>query len=470
MKRVTIFAAGYFALAAVLIFAGCAGVPADSTQVVHPKNIIILFADGAAPTQWELGKYAARHLRNAPFVTTDVVFRDGVLGVLSTHPHNAFITDSAAAATAMSSGTKVDNYSVSIAPDGTPLRTFMDRARAAGKKIGLVSTAEIYDASPAGFSAGAKRGEDQSIVDQYFALEPDLLIGGGRDYFLPKGTPGGKRSDDRDMVAEFARKGYQIVLTPQELKAAAGPKVLALFADASMAFEIDRDPARQPSFKEMTEAAIRLLARDAPNGFVLFVENQKVDTAGHHNDIAAMIRELWTFDDGVQVALDFQRRTPDETLLIVTADHETGGLSPTYLQKTPGSVSRSDRFFVGPAHFEMVSRIKGSLASAVRALGKQPTAEQLDAVLADRFPGFTLDADLREVILARKPVERSFTYVPHSTLGLMIARQTGFYWATSGHTTEPVLVGAMGPGAQLFRGYRDNTDFGKSLHRLITGH
>jgi alkaline phosphatase len=458
---------GGILLFCALVCAGCAGVPADRTQGGIPKNIIIMFADGAAPTQWEVGKYAARHLRNAPYATTDVVFREGAVGLLSTHAHNAFVTDSAAAATAMSTGTKVNNYMVSIDPDGTPLRTFMEMAKAAGKKIGLVTTAEIYDASPAGFSARAKRGEDQAIVDQYLELEPDVLIGGGRNYFLPKGAPGGKRSDDRDIVAAFSQKGYQIVRMPQELTSATGPRLLALFADESMAFEIDRDPATQPSFTEITQAALRVIARDAPNGFVLFVENQKIDTAGHDNDIAAMMRELWTFDEGVKVALDFQRRTPAETLMIVTADHETGGLSPTYLQKTPGSVSRSDRIFVGPAQFEMVSHIKSSLASAVKTLGKKPTGDALDAVIAERFPGFKLDTDLREAILADRPIERSYTYNPHNTLGRMIARQTGFYWATSGHTTEPVLVGAMGPGAELFRGYQDNTDFGKHLHELI---
>ena len=102
-----------------------------------------------------------------------------------------------------------------------------------------------------------------------------------------------------------------------------------------MAFDIDRDPTVQPSFAELTQAALRVIARAAPNGFVLFVENEKVDTAGHHNDIAAMMRELWVFDDGVKIALDFQRRTPAETLMIVTADHETGGLSPRHTCRRP---------------------------------------------------------------------------------------------------------------------------------------
>jgi len=85
------------------------------------------------------------------------------------------------------------------------------------------------------------------------------------------------------------------------------------------------------------------------------------------------------------------------------------------------------------------------------------------------FPGFKLDADLREMILKQKPLERNHTYVVQNALGRMVARQTGIYWGTAGHTSEPVLVGAVGPGADLFRGYRDNTDFGRNLLRLIDG-
>jgi len=90
-------------------------------------------------------------------------------------------------------------------------------------------------------------------------------------------------------------------------------------------------------------------------------------------------------------------------------------------------------------------------------------------LLAKHFPGFRLDADLRALILAGKTSERNFAYAPQSALGMMVARQTGFYWGTSGHTPEPSVVGAIGPGAELFRGYQDNTDFGKHLHQLIQG-
>lgn len=464
----------FFLLCAMaLLLGGCASGPLpDSTVTARPKNIIILFADGVAPVQWEFGRYTSRALRNTSFAATDIVFRDGVLGLLSTYSHDSMVTDSAAAGSAMSTGVKVDNGSVSMAPDGSSPRTVMQAAKAAGKRIGLVTTAEIHDATPAAFSVNVKNRRDgQAIVDRYFALEPDVLIGGGSDFFLPKGTAGGKRADGRDMVAEFAQKGYQIARTPAAMKAAGGGRLLALFADEDMSFEIDRDPAKEPSTAEMARTALDLLSRDNPNGFVLLVENENTDTAGHHNDVAALMRALWAFDDALKAALEFQRQAPGETLILVTGDHETGGLSVTYALRDVSGPGANERINPSVKELEMIQRITMSLAVLDQTLGSVPRGEDLDALVAKHFPGFKLDADLREAVLKRMPLERNLMgYGPaRAALSRMVSRQTGFYWGTTGHTTEPVAVGALGPGAQLFRGYQDNTDFAQHVHRLIDG-
>lgn len=454
-------------LAVAVLGAGCAGLPGGGGQVEAPKNIIIMFADGAASTQWDFGRYSSHVLRKQPFVTTEVVFRQGVLGLASTSPHGSYITDSAAAGSAMGTGHKVENGSVAIAPDGTLLPTVMQTAKARGRRIGLVTTATVYDATPVAFSFHAKsRRDSQMLVDQYLTLEPDVLMGGGADYFLPVGAPGGKRKDGKDVVAAFRAKGYQVARNTAEMKAAGGPKLLGLFADDDMDFELDRDPAAEPTTAEMAVAALKVLAANSPNGFVLLVENENIDTAGHSNDAASLMRALWAFDDAVKVALEFQRANPD-TLVIVTGDHETGGFSPTYAQKDLSSMSSSNRFYVGEAQVRMLERITMSFNRLHERLGRKPSAEALDALLAKHYPGFTLDADLRELILKQRPLDRNFTYNPHNVFGRMVARQTGFYWGTSGHTPEPVLVGAMGPGAELFRGYQENTDVGKHLLRLI---
>src|SRR5262245_55395481 len=417
-----------------------------------PRNIIIMFGDGAAPTQWDFGRYSSRVLRGQSFATTDVVFREGTVGLLTTSPHGPYVTDSAAAASAMSTGFKVENGAVSVAPDGKPLRTIMQAAKAAGKRIGLVTTATVYDATPAAFSLNAKsRRDSQALVDQYAALEPDVLMGGGADYFLPAGTPGGKRKDGRDIIAAFRAKGYQIARNTAELKSAAGARLLGLFADEDMDFEIDRDPAQEPTTAEMAAAALRALSQQSPNGFVLLVENENTDTAGHQTDAASLMRALWAIDDAVKVALEFQRRNPD-TLLIVTGDHETGGFSPTYALKDLSVLSHTNRFYTGDAELRMLERITMSFAAVREHLGDKPTGEALDALIAKHFPGFVLDTDLRALILAGRTSERNSGYAPHSALAMMVARRTAPHGAAPGATREPLGVHGRVPGEDSRRG------------------
>ena len=135
--------------------------------------------------------------------------------------------------------------------------------------------------------------------------------------------------------------------------------------------------------------------------------------------------------------------------------------------KDLSSLSGSNRFTSGDEHLKMLGRITMSLTRVREQLGSKPSGEALDRLIAEHFPGFRLDADLRDLILGRKTNARNLGYVPQNMLGQMVARQTGYYWGTSGHTVEPVAVGAIGPGADLFRGMQDNTDFAKHLHRLL---
>jgi alkaline phosphatase len=292
-----------------------------------------------------------------------------------------------------------------------------------------------------------------------------VLLGGGADQFLPDGVDGGKRKDKRDVLAAFRAKGYAVARTGAELRAATGRRLLGLFAPGVMGYAIDHAPD-EPSFADMTRAALAVLSANSPQGFFLFVENENIDTAGHRNDAAALMRDLWAFDDAVRVALEFQRGSP-ETLIVVTGDHETGGLSVTYALKDLGDTSSRNRFYAGKTQLALLSGITISFDRALAMLGKTPTTEALDKLLAAHFPGFRLDPDLRDGILKGQLLERNYTYAVPNALGRMVARQTGIYWGTSGHTTEPVVVGAIGPGAERFTGYRDNTDFGRVLHGLL---
>jgi alkaline phosphatase len=453
----------WLCVAAAILLVSCA-TPQGTAQ--RPRNVIVLYADGVAITQLEFGRYSSRALRNSGYAVTDTVLGQGSIGFLTTHPHEAFATDSAATASAMSTGVKTTIGAIGVGPDGKPERTAVEVAKAQGKRVGLVTTAEIYDASPAAFSVHTRnRGNYADIVDQYLALEPDVILGGGSDQFLPEGASGGKRKDQRDVLAAFVGKGYTVARNAAELRAASGARLLGLFSDDAMDFEIDRASTPQPSYAQMVAAALKSL-ENSPQGFFLFAENENTDTAGHRNDAAALMRDLWAFDEGVQVALEFQKRHPD-TLIVVTGDHETGGLSITYAQRDLKDLTSRNRFYAGNEHLKLLAGITISFDKAFDALGKTPTSADLDKLVSTHFPGFRLDDDLREAILKRQSLERNYTYAVRNALGRMVARQTGVYWGTSGHTTEPVVVGAIGPGAERFRGYHDNTDFARILRELF---
>ncbi|QWE11587.1 alkaline phosphatase [Polynucleobacter sp. AP-Titi-500A-B4] len=447
------------------------------TAQSKPKNIIILFADGATNSQYEFGRYSSAQLRQQPFAVTDVVMARGHYQLMKTESANYFVTDSAAAASAMSTGYKVNNGAISITPDGKSPPTLMQIAKQNGKRIGLISTAPIYDASPAAFSVHAKsRRDNESIVNQYVELVPDVLMGGGLNFFLPKTVAGGKRQDDQNIVEIFKAKGYQYISTPVELNLVRNNKLLGLFAEEDIDYEIDRNPQEMPNLAQMVTTGLKVLnAKQAKDkGFVLFAENENTDSAGHQNDVAALMRDLWAFDDAVKVALEFQKQNPD-TLIIVTGDHETGGFSPTYGRKNLGPAGPSNYQNVTPNQLKQIERYTMSLnkffekfkATVKQGASSSELKTSLDKLLQEGFPGLVLEDDLREKILNSGQLEPNSNYLPSNILALAIARQTGFYWGTSGHTPTPITVAAIGPGSQVFKGVDDNTAFAAKLRQLI---
>ena len=292
-------------------------------------------------------------------------------------------------------------------------------------------------------------------------------MGGGADYFLPETVPGGKRKDGRDVIAAFRARGYTVARNPAELTAASGAKLLALFADDDMDFEIDRDPAREPTTAEMAAAALKALAQQSPNGFVLLVENENIDTAGHHNDAASLMRALWAFDDAVKVALEFQRRHPD-TLVIVTGDHETGGFSPTYALKDLSAVVEQQPLLRrrrapadARAHHDVVQRREGEARQEPVRRGARPGAGRALSRLPARSGPARADPRRARSTSATSPIAperaRAHGRAPDRLLLGHVRTHARSRWSSE----------RSGPERQLFRGYQDNTDFGRHLHQLI---
>ena len=474
------FKARIFAFAlGILSIAYTQSILAQNTALpTKPKNIIILFADGVTGTQLEFGRNSSQLLRQQPFAATDTVMKHGSFALMGNQPADAYTTDSAAAATAMSTGYKANNGAIAITPDGESPPTIMAIAKAQGKKIGLITTATIYDASPAAFSVHAQSRRDSAhIVNQYAELLPDVLMGGGADFFLPKSESGGKRLDGKNILDRFKAKGYLVVNEVGPLTKAHSEKLLGLFSMEDMDAEIDRAATVQPSLAQMVSAALKTLSSQGKKskGFVLFAEDENTDTDGHRNDTAALMHDLWAFDDAIKVALEFQKANPD-TLIIVTGDHETGGFSPTNGPKNPGLENGNRSNSVALAQLKKINAFKASTqqfadvaAVKVREGYSQKKLEEfIVQYLQNEFPGMALDDGLKEQLTSQLSKGVVSNYSPVANiLSQAIARQTGFHWGTTGHTNEPIVAAAIGPGSQLFRGYQDNTDFARKLQQLL---
>ena len=297
------------ALVPVLMAVGCA-VPGflPSGEATRARNVILISGDGMGPAHIE----AARRDSAAGLELDRLELRGRMVTGPPDDPDEK-VTDSAAAATAWSTGSRTSNGSVGVDADGDPLPTFGRAAAAAGRATGLVTTTSVTDASPAAFFASVPdRTLESRIARQYVdGGGPDVILGGGRDVW----------SSD-DLLDRARAAGYRYADDAEALAAAGDGKVLGLFADEEM-WKSSR--GRAPSLATLTTAALGRLSAD-PDGFFLCVEEERVDEASHANDDDAMLAAMRNLDEAVGVARRFADANP-ETLVIVTGDHETGGLS-----------------------------------------------------------------------------------------------------------------------------------------------
>ena len=434
-----------------------------------PKYVFLFLVDGGGPTHLEIARQYRQHINNEGMVIIDKIMTEGSVGVMTTHAANSLSTDSAAAATAMASGCKAKIGALGVCADGTVAVSAMEIARRRGMKLGLATNSTIYDASPAAFVCHVPNRKDYTaILRRYLEMAPDILLGGGLDQFLPKGQSGSQRTDDSDLISEFTKLGYQSVTNLPQLQRASSGKVLGLFNLLEMNFELDRDKQNEPSVFDLTEAAIRLL--HGPRGFFAFIETENIDRASHANDIASVIHDYREFDRAVGLAYEFYRKYPRDTLIIVASDHESGGLGMTLALKDLSSTKGNNQVAGILDDFKKLQRIEISLQKAAKQLGPNPTTTAVDKLMAEHFPGFNLAPEFREKVVNSQLMSRTIFAEPVSNaLGMMVANNTQIYWQNTAHSNHPVLVAALGVGAERFKGYYDNADFGKKLKALMEG-
>jgi alkaline phosphatase len=289
----------------LLIFVNC------SRNDNYPKNIIIYIGDGMGVAHITAGKIARGKLNLERFAVT---------GLVTTHSENELITDSAAAATALATGHKTYKRAVSVSADKKPLKTLFEFAEELGRSTGVVVTSSVTHATPAAFFAHVEdRRKHADIAEQIISSGLDVLMGGGWTYFIPQSNAGSRRQDNKNLLKLLATQ-MPVVLSYDKLSGQ-GNKLAGLLAPDGLPKSADRDY----SLAELTEVAIRVLSKNR-KGFILLVEGSQIDWAAHAQDHEGVIAEMIDFDGAVGTGLDFAQKH-GRTLILVTADHETGGFA-----------------------------------------------------------------------------------------------------------------------------------------------
>jgi alkaline phosphatase len=386
-----------------------------------------------------------------------------VQGLMDTASANSLVTDSAAASSAWGGGQRVPNGQINVTDKGRRLEPIGATLRAKNCRLGLVTTATVTHATPAGFAAiTPDRDDEQGIAPQYLD-RAEIVLGGGSKFF-----DSAERKDKRDLFGEYAKAGYEVLRNRDQLLAAQSPRLLGTFASGHLPYSVDRahDEALAksvPTLAEMTTAALtRFLAGDTP--FLLQIEGARIDHAAHANDIAGLLGDQLAFDDAIATVLTAIAGR-DDILVVITSDH---GNSNPGLNGMGTSYHRSNE------HFARISAIKSSherlfaewtskkggraeLVGLVKErLGFQPTDAEA-ATLLDTLDGKSISE--WNHLLANPP----------GILGQIAGNHTGIGWTGTVHTSDMTLITALGPQADRFHGLVRNESVHAKLLEMLLG-
>jgi alkaline phosphatase len=317
------------------------GAVADQPDRARARNVIFMVGDGMAAAHREAARLHLAGLTGQ--LAMDRLPYSGLYTTTPVDPEDV-VTDSAAGASAWATGVATYNGAVSVDPAGNPLPTIGAEAKAAGRRTGLVTTAQVTDATPAAFfSSTANRSAQDEIARQFIEVSrPDVILGGGEDWWLPAGTPGaypdqpaedpteGSRGTRGNLIQAARDRGYAYVSDAAGLAAAPDRgKLLGLFSNQEM---FQQRPEGQGDIyapvvdlATMTRKALDNLGRSR-DGFFLLVEEEGIDEFAHSNNGTRVLQTMASLDRTVALVRSYVAAHPD-TLLIVVGDHETGGLA-----------------------------------------------------------------------------------------------------------------------------------------------
>ncbi len=465
------------------------------TEVTKPKYVLFFIGDGMGVSQRTLAEYYQDYIGENELEMNHLPS----IGMYSNKSNDSYIPDSAATATAMSAGKTTNNGQIATQPlDNNQLTednaeeeqltiqdvdteqddmvNLGDGLHAAGIPLGVVTTTRITHATPAAFTSHSNDRDNEShIADEQLDFAPELLVGGGTSYLIPQSEEGSKRSDDRNLIDEYESKGYTYfddIETYDSEVANTNTPVLATFNDSHLDYEIDTDDDA-PGLSEITQSSIDYMYNNYQDGFFMMIEGGRIDHAAHANDAPALLEETLEFENAIKEGLEFYNEHADETLILVGADHETGGL---------GLGDDSDYFL----NLGTLDEYNGATETMLQGYYKQDMdhdevieyiendyglqnltddeIKQLDDVMT-RMDNTTPDPDNGYVGIF---YDDYGAYDPLATVvNEITADRANVGFTTHAHTGTFVEASAIGIGSENFDGMFTNEDIGLTLADLL---
>lgn len=430
-------------------------VAAPQGSAAKSRNLIVLIGDGMGPAQVSAARYYQQYVHGKPSLNLDPYY----VGQATTYADrgedggnvvSGIVTDSASAGTAFATGHKTYNAAISISNEDVakPYASVIEAAELGGKSTGLVTTARVTHATPAVYASHVRsRDNENAIASQYLESGVDVLFGGGESFFTTKEEKG-KRTD-KNLLPEFTSKGYKVVKTVKDLKSlsAKDSKVLGLFGGSHVAYVPDRSE-ETPDLAEMTSKALEILSADQ-DGFVVMIEGGRIDHASHANDFPSTVQEVLDFDAAFKAAIDFAKKDGN-TSVVVTADHETGGLS----------LSRDNIYEL---NVDLWDKQKHSSETLVSALNEAKTIADVKKIVADN----TWIKDLRDEEAQQILDGDGSSYKREGGYNAVISKRLLVGWSGHGHSAVDVGIWAYGPITDKVKGQVDNTQIAKASAEII---
>ncbi|RKD32112.1 alkaline phosphatase [Thermohalobacter berrensis] len=440
-----------------------------------PKYVFYFIGDGLGASQRQIAEYFKQEVtgeKDAKLLMNTFP----VAGINTTYSADSLVTDSAAAGTALATGHKTNNGFISQTPDGDNLRTLIEEAEEKGMATGIITTTRLTHATPAVFAShNENRNNENEIAADYLDSGVDFIAGGGYRHFVPKDWKWGKskRKDDRNILQEFYEKGYRVFVGEHDTKAFRNynpkvrEKVIATFTYSHMPYEIDRKNRNDvPSLVEMTEKGIEVLSK-YKNGFFLMVEGGRIDHACHANDPVGAIHDTLEFDEAIKEAYEFYKKHPNETLIVVVGDHETGGMGLGF----------------GKNYFLKLDELTDAKLSTADVLNYENPYEKGDN-RAEYFAYIEKNLGLDNLTEAeRKEIEKAMDIVDNGiedkageyggynpvaiAVTHILSERANIQWTTYAHSGVSIPMSAIGVGAEEFSGYKDNTEIAKAMAKLM---